>query len=151
MDWERYQSSLVMWSGSQIWRVLQNPLIVQLEDTLQRAQETEESEHTVLRRGTILDLLLSVQDTEPKTEAEFIGLSYVKQKASLMLYGDLLSMQPDGRNAAAIDGTEKALLAGNLDPRLALLFIPLLRCEVLQGPSGYMDTCWAGKHGREIY
>ncbi|KAI2729386.1 hypothetical protein CBS147354_1834 [Penicillium roqueforti] len=132
----KVQSSLVMWSGSQIWRVLHNPLIVQLEDTLQRAQETEENEHTVLRRDAILDLLLSVQNTEPKTEAEFIGLSYVKQKASLMLYGDLLSMQPDDRDATAIDGTEKALLAGNLDPRLALLFIPLLRCEVLQGPQG---------------
>ncbi|OQE00156.1 hypothetical protein PENVUL_c057G09535 [Penicillium vulpinum] len=132
----KVQSSLVVWSGSQIWRVLQNPLIVQLEDTLQRAQETEESEHTVLRRDAILDLLLSIQNTEPKTEAEFIGLSYVKQKASLMLYGDLLSMQSDDRNAMAIDGTEKALLAGNLDPRLALLFIPLLRCEVLQGPQG---------------
>ncbi|KAJ6156386.1 hypothetical protein N7497_005271, partial [Penicillium chrysogenum] len=132
----KVQSSLVMWSGSQIWRVLQNPLIVQLEDTLRMAQETEESERIVLRRDAILDLLLSVQETEPKTEAEFIGLSYVKQKASLMLYGDLLSMQPDDRNATAIDGTEKALLAGNLDPRLALLFIPLLRCEVLQGPQG---------------
>ncbi|EKV08968.1 TGF beta receptor associated protein 1, putative [Penicillium digitatum] len=132
----KVQSSLVMWSGSQIWRVLHNPLIAQLEDTLHRAQETVESEHMVLRRDIIMDLLLSVQDTEPKTEAEFIGLSYVKQKASLMLYGDLLSMQPDSRNAAAIDGTEKALLAGNLDPRLALLFVPLLRCEVLQGPQG---------------
>ncbi|KAJ5774787.1 hypothetical protein N7457_009683, partial [Penicillium paradoxum] len=130
------QSSLVMWSGSRIWRVLQNPLIIQLEDTLQRAQETNDSEHTVLRRDVILDLLLSVQDTEPKTEAEFIGLSYVKQKASLMLYGDLLSMQPDDCSEAAVDGTEKALLAGNLDPRLVLLFIPLLRCEVLQGPQG---------------
>lgn len=132
----KVQSSLVVWSGSQIWCVPQNPLIVQLEDTLQKAQETEESERVVLRRDAILDLLLSVQDIEPKTEAEFIGLSYVKQKASLMLYGDLLSMQSDVRNATAIDGTEKALLAGNLDPRLALLFIPLLRCEVLQGPQG---------------
>ncbi|KAJ6191139.1 hypothetical protein N7519_001160 [Penicillium mononematosum] len=132
----KVQSNLVVWSGSHIWRVLQNPLIVQLDDTLQKAQETEESENIVLRRDAVLDLLLSVQDTEPKTEAEFIGLSYVKQKASLMLYGDLLSMQPDDRNATAIDGTEKALLAGNLDPRLALLFIPLLRCEVLQGPQG---------------
>jgi hypothetical protein len=130
------QSSLVMWSGSQIWRVLHNPLVVQLEEALQTAQVAEDSEHTMLRRDAVLDLLLSMQDTEPKSEAEFIGLGYVKQKASLMLYGDLLSMPPDDRSDTAIDGTEKALVAGNLDPRLVLLFIPLLRCEVLQGPQG---------------
>lgn len=130
------QSSLIMWSGSQIWRVLQNPLIVQLEDILQRALETKDSEHMMLRRDVTLDLLLSIQDTEPKSESEFIGLSYVKQKASLMLYGDLLSMQSDDRSDIAIDDTEKALMAGNLDPRLVMLFIPLLRCEVLQGPQG---------------
>ncbi|CAG8923974.1 unnamed protein product [Penicillium salamii] len=133
----KVQSGLVMWSGSQIWRVLQNPLIIQLEDTLQEAQETADgSEHTVLQRDAVMDLLLSIQDTEPKTESEFIGLSYVKQKAGLMLFGDLLSMQPNEISDIAIDETEKALIAGNLDPRLALLFIPLLRCEVLQGPQG---------------
>ncbi|KAJ5361803.1 hypothetical protein N7541_002647 [Penicillium brevicompactum] len=133
----KIQSGLVMWSGSQIWRVLHNPLIIQLEDTLQKAQETaDDSEHTVLQRDAVTNLLLSIQGTEPKTESEFIGLSYVKQKASLMLFGDILSMQPEERSSAAIDETEKALVAGNLDPRLALLFIPLLRCEVLQGPQG---------------
>ncbi|KAJ5131200.1 uncharacterized protein N7515_007239 [Penicillium bovifimosum] len=129
------QSSLVVWSGSRIWRVLHSPLVVQLEESLQAAQVTEDR-HTVLRREVILDLLLSIQDTEPKSEAEFIGLGYVKQKASLMLYGDLLSMPPDDRSDTAIKGTEKALVAGNLDPRLVLLFIPLLRCEILQGPQG---------------
>jgi hypothetical protein len=130
------QSGLVMWSGSQIWRLVHNPLVIQLDDTLQQAQETNDSKHTVLRRDDVLELLLSIRDTEPKTESEFIGLSYVKQKASLMLYGDILSMQPNDRSSTAIDDTENSLIAGNLDPRLALLFIPLLRCEVLQGPQG---------------
>jgi hypothetical protein len=130
------QSSLILWSGTKIWRILQNPLVVQLEDTLQKAQETDESDYTVLQRDAVLDLLLSIQDTEPKSEAEFIGLSYMKQKACLLLYGDLLSMQPNDRTESAIKQTEQALVAGNLDPRLALLLIPLLRCEVLQGPQG---------------
>ncbi|CAG7957191.1 unnamed protein product [Penicillium olsonii] len=142
----KIQSGLVMWSGSQIWRVLQNPLIIQLEDTLQKAQETPDgSEHTVLQRDTVMELLISIQDTEPKSESEFIGLSYVKQKAGLMLFGDLLSMQPNERSDNAIDETEKALVAGNLDPRLALLFIPLLRCEVLQGPQGVWIHAGLGK------
>ncbi|KAJ5578423.1 uncharacterized protein N7459_007387 [Penicillium hispanicum] len=132
----KLQSSLILWSGSQIWRLLKNPLVVQLEDILQRAQQTDNSGHTILQREAITDLMLSIQDIEPKNEAEFIGLGYVKQKASLLLYGDLLSMQSDQWEDSVIKTTERALLEGSLDPRLALLFIPLLRCEVLQGPQG---------------
>ncbi|KAJ5975975.1 hypothetical protein N7481_009682 [Penicillium waksmanii] len=132
----KLQSSLILWSGSQIWRLIKNPLVIQLEDILQEAQQTDASGHTLLQRGAVTDLIFSIKDAEPKNESEFIGLGYVKQKASLMLYGDLLSMHPDHRGDAVIQNTEHAILAGNLDPRLALLFIPLLRCEVLQGPQG---------------
>lgn len=130
------QSSLILWSGSQIWRILKNPLVVQLEDALQKAQQTNDDQNIVLQRDAISELLLSIQDIEPRTETEFIGLGYVKQKASLLLYGDLLSMQSDIRDDRMIQTTEQALLTGSLDPRLALLFIPLLRGEVLQGPQG---------------
>lgn len=132
----KLQSSLILWSGSQIWRLVKNPLVIQLEGILQNAQQTDSSGHTLLQRGAVIDLVFSIQDAEPKNESEFIGLGYVKQKASLMLYGDLLSMHPDHHGDAVIQNTEHAILAGNLDPRLALLFIPLLRCEVLQGPQG---------------
>ncbi|KAJ5082680.1 hypothetical protein N7532_011723 [Penicillium argentinense] len=132
----KLQSSLILWSGSQIWRLVKNPLVIQLENALRMAQQTDASGHTLLRRSAIIDLMYSIQDVEPKTESEFIGLNYVKQKASLMLYGDLLSMHPDHRGDAVIQNTEQVILDGNLDPRLALLFIPLLRCEVLQGPQG---------------
>jgi hypothetical protein len=132
----KLQSSLVLWSGSQIWRLVKNPLVVQLEDALQKAQQTNERGHLALQRNSIMELMLSIQDIEPRTESEYIGLGYVKQKACLLLYGDLLSMHPKDRGNSMINNTEQALLAGNLDPRLALLFIPLLRCEILQGPQG---------------
>ena len=132
----KLQSSLILWSGSQIWRILKNPLLVQLEETLQTAQHVHDSGHTILKRDIVTKLMSSIQDIEPKNEGEFISLGYVKQKASLLLYGDLLSMSPDHRNDSVIKKTEQALLEGSLDPRLVLLFIPLLRCEVLQGPQG---------------
>lgn len=132
----KLQSSLVLWSGSQIWRLLKNPLVIQLENTLQKAQQVDDKGHITLQRDAVMELMVAIQDTEPKTEAEFLGLGYLKQKASLLLYGDLLSMHADYRADPIIRNTEKALLSGNLDPRLALLFIPLLRCEVLQGPQG---------------
>lgn len=132
----KLQSSVILWSGSRIWRLVKNPLVVQLENALQTAQQTNESGLMLLQRDAVLDILLSIRDIEPRTEPEFIGLGYVKQKASLLLYGDLLSMFPDKREDSVIKQTEQALLAGNLDPRIALLFIPQLRCEVLQGPQG---------------
>ncbi|KAJ5247370.1 hypothetical protein N7468_002353 [Penicillium chermesinum] len=132
----KLQSSLVLWSGSQIWRIVKNPLVVQLENALEKAQSKSDGRHIILQRDFVMDLMVSIQDLEPKNESEFIGLGYLKQKASLLLYGDLLSMRPEHTSDAAINNTEKALLAGNLDPRLVLLFIPLLRCEVQQGPQG---------------
>ena len=45
-------------------------------------------------------------------------------------------MDPAVRNTTVIDDTERALIVGNLDPRIALLLVPLLRREVLQGPQG---------------
>jgi hypothetical protein len=132
----KLQSSLVLWSGSQIWRLLKNPLVIQLENTLQKAQQVDDKGRITLQRDAVMELMVSIQDIEPKTEAEFLGLGYVKQKASLLLYGDLLSMHAEHRADPTIRNTERALLSGNLDPRLAVLFIPLLRCEVLQGPQG---------------
>ncbi|KAJ5883203.1 uncharacterized protein N7473_010089 [Penicillium subrubescens] len=132
----KLRSSLVLWSGSQVWRLLKNPLVIQLENTLQKAQQVDSKGRITLQRDAVMELMVSIQDIEPKTETEFLGLGYVKQKASLLLYGDLLSMHADHRADPTIRNTERALLSGNLDPRLALLFIPLLRCEVLQGPQG---------------
>ncbi|KAJ5725413.1 uncharacterized protein N7483_006770, partial [Penicillium malachiteum] len=132
----KLQSSLILWSGSQIWRLVKNPLVIQLEDSLQQALQTNDSGHITLQRDSVMTLITAIQDIEPQNESEFIGLGYLKQKASLLLFGDLLSIHPDLRSNSVIRGTEQALEAGNLDPRLALLFIPLLQCEVLKGPQG---------------
>ncbi|PWY65743.1 hypothetical protein BO70DRAFT_366684 [Aspergillus heteromorphus CBS 117.55] len=132
-DLGKTQSSLVMWNGNQIWRVVRNPLTTQLNDALQGAQEVE-ADRRVLDRDAIAGIIDHVQAAEPKSESEFLGLNYLKQKASLLLFADLLSMDPAARTTATIDDTERALIIGNLDPRIALLLVPLLRGEVLQGP-----------------
>lgn len=129
------RSSLIMWSGNTIWRVVRNPLTTQLDNALGNAQAPRENEH-VLDRDVIMDIIDLVQGAEPKSEAEFLGLNYIKQKSSLLLFGDLVFMDPAHRQDTTVKNTEKALTDGNLDPRIALLLVPLLRCEVLQGPQG---------------
>ncbi|OJK04391.1 hypothetical protein ASPACDRAFT_19940 [Aspergillus aculeatus ATCC 16872] len=130
------QSSLIMWNGNQIWRVVKNPLTTQLDDALQSAQVPDTDGRTVLKRDGITDVIDLVQAAEPKSESEFLGLNYLKQKASLLLFGDLILMDAKHRDEATVDATERALIVGNLDPRIPLLLIPLLRREVLQSPQG---------------
>lgn len=132
----RGESSLVMWAGSRIWRIMRNPLTVQLDDALQKAQAADDDSRQVMDRDTIMDIIQSAQNIEPASEGDFLGLSYVKQKASLMLFGDLVFMDRASRSGTVIKATEKALVDGNLDPRMVLILIPLLRKEVLQGPQG---------------
>lgn len=128
------RSSLIMWEGNRIWRVVRNPLTVQLDEVLRKAQEASDGQ--ALDRGSITDIIQTVQEIEPASEADFLGLSYIKQKASLILFGDLVFMNPVSRSDGIIKTTEPALVEGNLDPRMVLILIPLLREEILQGPQG---------------
>jgi hypothetical protein len=130
------QSSLIMWSGRRIWRVVRNPLTTQLDGALQDAMGEKGLMYGDLKRGQILDVFEEVQVAEPRSEAEFLGLNFLKQKSSLLLFGDLIFMDAAARKGAAIQVTEKVLITGGLDPRIVLLLIPQLRQEVLQGPQG---------------
>ncbi|KAL3444722.1 hypothetical protein BJX65DRAFT_319787 [Aspergillus insuetus] len=129
------QSSMVMWAGNRIWRIVRNPLTTQLDDVLQSAREAGKSGHT-LDREAIWGIIELAQQTEPKSESEFLGLNYLKQKASLLLLGDLLFMDPKARTSAIIDTTERALILGEIDPRIVMILIPLLRGETLQSTQG---------------
>ncbi|KAL2827481.1 hypothetical protein BJY01DRAFT_255682 [Aspergillus pseudoustus] len=131
----RTQSSMVMWAGDTIWRIVRNPLTTQLDDVLRNAREAGKSGHT-LDRDAISGIIELAQQTEPKSEAEFLGLNYLKQKASLLLLGDLLFMDPQARTSAVIDATERALILGEIDPRIVMILIPILRGETLQSTQG---------------
>ncbi|KAK2792896.1 hypothetical protein FQN52_002574 [Onygenales sp. PD_12] len=130
------KSSIVLWEGDQIWRVMRNPLALQLDNALRVAEQNMETgeESTSVDKEAILNLIRGLRNMEPKTEAEYLGLRYVRQKASLLLLVDLLST--GSRDESMIKATEDALIAGELDPRVVLLLIPLVQGEVLQGPQG---------------
>jgi hypothetical protein len=131
------RSSLVMWSGDHVWHFLKNPLSLQLDESLQKASMLESSgRYKSVDREYIINLIQPIRDTEARSEAEFLGLEYVRQKAGLLLFLDLLSLTPDGKPEDMVTSTEEILEASSLDPRVILLFIPLLRDEVVQGPQG---------------
>ena len=131
------RNSLVMWSGDRVWHVLKNPLPLQLDESLQKASALESSGRSnSVDREYVINLIQPIRDTEARSEAEFLGLEYVRQKAGLLLFLDLLSLTPNGKPQDMIMSTEEILVASSLDPRVILLFIPLLRDEVIQGPQG---------------
>ncbi|ODH53249.1 hypothetical protein GX48_00445 [Paracoccidioides brasiliensis] len=132
------KSSIILWEGNQIWRVLRKPLVLQLDNTLQLAEQRidNDEEQGGVDKEAIINLIQGLQGMEPKTETEYLGLRYVRQKASLLLLVDLLSQTMATPDESAIKATEDALVVGELDPRVVLLLIPLVRNEVLQGPQG---------------
>ncbi|PGH12070.1 hypothetical protein AJ80_06889 [Polytolypa hystricis UAMH7299] len=133
----KVNSSIIVWSGDQIWQVLRNPLALQLDTVLSIAGPSKETnDHTLVDRDAIISLLGELQSIEPKTETEFLGLSYIRQKASLLLFMALLSAGTTAERSVLLDTTENTLVVGGLDPRIVLLLIPLVRNEVLQGPQG---------------
>lgn len=130
------ESHLVLWSGNCVWRIVRNPLPLQLDKLLQSAQKGTGGEIVPVDRDAIIDLLDSIKSTEPTTEAEFFGLEYIKQKAALILFADLLLMESKDRTQSTMLAAEGALAESNLDPRLILFMIPLLAEEAIQAKQG---------------
>ncbi|KAM5453447.1 hypothetical protein MaudCBS49596_002649 [Microsporum audouinii] len=131
------QSNIILWEGSQIWRVLRNPLALQLENALLLTQDLEAAKSCrIANKAAIIEMMGGLDSILPRTATESLGLNYVKEKASLLLFRDLIATEPEHQTPSAIKAVEDALTAGELDPRIILLFTPLLREEILQGPQG---------------
>ncbi|KUL89005.1 hypothetical protein ZTR_06061 [Talaromyces verruculosus] len=124
------QANLVLWSGDQIWRIVKNPLPLQLDALLESTQTWEDCRLKYLDKYSVMDLLNSMKTVDPRTEVELLGLRYIKQKASLLLLADMLSMNPASRTDIEMHATEEVLLESDLDPRLVLSLVPFLADEV---------------------
>ncbi|KAK2747735.1 hypothetical protein FQN57_001765 [Myotisia sp. PD_48] len=131
------KSNLILWEGDRIWRVLPNPLALQLENALRLTHDPEGVDsHQIANKDAIISLIKGLGSILPRTATESIGLGYVKQKASLLLFGDLIATDPADQTPGAIAAVEDALISGELDPRIILLLTPLLKDEIFQGSQG---------------
>lgn len=130
-------SSVVLWSQDQIWTVVKNPLILQLDAALQGA-ELDRNGRATFDRRVIVKVLGDMRDKEPRTPTEFLSLGYIRQKCSMMLFVDLLRGLKHGETPpeSLLPQIENILLESGLDPRIILMHIPLLREEIFQGPEG---------------
>ena len=136
------QGRVLMWSGDRIWWLVKNPLVMRLDAALALAGDQSKSETTALDRRKISQVLGGIRDREPATEAEYLSLGYIRQKASLLLFIDFvlglsqrISIPVDERRAVG-----DALMEGGLDPRVIIAMMPILREEVVEGETGIWDS-----------
>ena len=125
----------LLWHGERLWQILQNPLLMQLEAKLMSA--TGNFDLAQIEPKKLLQILAEVRGREATNELDFLTLSYVRQKASLLLFLHLQSLlQLSSELAENQSAIENALHEAGLDPRIVLLLIPPLAAEVNQGTQG---------------
>ncbi len=131
---------ITLWSGSSVWWVVRNPLAARFNAAIDEVLEpsSQGSSYHKIERSRIIQVINSVRGQEAASETEFLSLEYVRQKASLILFADLIARSTSLSNVQAADSriTERVLMEGNVDPRVILTLIPTLREEVVEGPKG---------------
>ncbi|KAF1811741.1 hypothetical protein P152DRAFT_418417 [Eremomyces bilateralis CBS 781.70] len=144
-------AKMACWSGDRIWWTVRNPRFLQLNARLEQASSSAESRRGFLRpdRVAVQLLLNDIRGLDPRTELDFFALSFIRQKAALLLFADLiLRVSSDENNQQqGVRATEKALIESELDPRIILAFIPVIRDEIREGDSGL----WAHNGLKDVF
>lgn len=131
------RSQLVVWTGDQVWSIVRNPLALRLEAMLEMAITSSIGEDLVARQK-VIDLLDSIRAQEPRTETQFLSLRYIRQKASLFLFTNLIGVSSRGATLTEDEKrlTEESLLEGTVDPRVIMAMVPLLQQDIVEGQGG---------------
>ncbi|KAF2034110.1 hypothetical protein EK21DRAFT_57430 [Setomelanomma holmii] len=136
----RTQTQNVLWAGDQIWWTVRNPLVSRLDAKIEEAQFTPTGDGMRIQpnRRQLESVLGNIRGQEPRNESEYLSLIYIRQKASVMLFMDVILRTRTNiiifENEKRI--TEQALIEGEMDPRVVLSLLPILNKEVVQGPEG---------------
>ncbi|PSR97116.1 hypothetical protein BD289DRAFT_503852 [Coniella lustricola] len=132
----RTTSRLAVWSGNRLWWAVRNPLLLQLDSSIAAtAMEGHAPPHTAIERRQLFSVLAAVRGREPRTELEFMTFTYIKQRASVLLFASFLHSK-DPAFPPEMRAMEEVLLDSNLDPRVVLGLIPGLRNEILEPKRG---------------
>ena len=125
---------LAVWSGSNIWWAMRNPLLVQLDSRVDKISGAPDYA-SIDRRG-IFTMLNSLRDRDATSELEFLTFNFIRQRAGILL---LMSFLKSGGNQfppEELRTMEDILVDGLLDPRVVLSLIPGVRNEVIETKRG---------------
>ncbi|KAF2466387.1 uncharacterized protein BDR25DRAFT_293858 [Lindgomyces ingoldianus] len=130
----------VLWAKNEIWWAVRNPLVTRLDARLEYAQSTSTGDGVRIQpnRSLVEAMLGDIRGQEPRNESEYLSLIYIRQKASILLFMELILRSSTNiiifENEKRI--TEQSLVDGEVDPRVILSLLPILNKEVIQGPDG---------------
>jgi len=122
-------SQVLVWSENNLLCLSANPLILQLEAQLHSVDD-------VAYEGVVTSMFANLRNQDAQTETDFLSFNYIRQKASLIMFTKLVSSDLAESTASAMRTTENMLIESNLDPRIVMLLLPLLKEEVLHAPQG---------------
>ena len=123
------ESQVIVWSDNNLFCLSANPLILQLEAQL-------DSVHDMADEDLVIKVFENLRKRDAQTETDFLSFNYIRQKGSLIMFTKLLASDLANLTATAMRSAENMLVESNIDPRIVMLLLPMLREEVLQGPQG---------------
>ena len=123
-------TSVVVWSASSVFWAVRNPIVLKLDAVID--QVLHASMEARLDQPKLIRIIRNVQNLEAKSETDFLSLGYIRQKIGIILFADLAANRFDVNHHI----NEQLFLEGNLDPRVILSMVPLLRDDIVEGPQG---------------
>ena len=142
------KASVLLFTQDKVSWVTRNALITQLDHQLGSAVQRDVSGELSINVVDVQHVINSIRGQEARNELEFRTLTYIRQRASTLLFGNLLLQTASGFVSYEHTKryTEEALIAGEIDPRIVLSLVPPLNHEVNEGeqgiwiPQGLRDT-----------
>ncbi|KAF2480889.1 TGF beta receptor associated protein [Neohortaea acidophila] len=131
-------ASVLLYTNDRVSWVTKNPLILHMERQLASAVQNSANGELGIDVPGVQTVINSIRGQEARTELEFVTLTYIRQKASLLLFGNLVLQTVKGVNAYERDKrfAEEALVVGDIDPRVILSLVPILKDEIKHGKEG---------------
>ena len=131
----------VLWSGRNVYWVMRTPMLLRLDYQLSQSLLSRNNNgfiHYKVNKGGIQQVMDSIRGQTPQTEIDYLGLTYIRQKAALLLLQDLIVTTADGIKASSeeIEYINEVLMDSQVDPRVVLIMIPEYYEEVVQGLKG---------------
>ncbi|KAH9822005.1 Vacuolar sorting protein 39 domain 2 [Teratosphaeria destructans] len=132
------KANVLFYHQDKISWVVRNALITQLERQLEQAITRSEDKGLSIDVAVAQRVFNSVRGQSASNELDFLTLTYIRQKASMILFANLILQTINGIITYEHDKrrAEGALVAGEIDPRIILSLVPPFATEVDEGPQG---------------
>ncbi|KAE9983453.1 hypothetical protein EG328_009945 [Venturia inaequalis] len=136
----RVDTHIALWVGNAVHWMVRNPMVLKLDARLRLAQATSiATDAPIAPQRDLIEMLINdIRGFRSQTELEFFTLAYIRQKAAMLLFMDLVLRTIADTIIFDHDkhSTEEILIESELDPRFVLAFLPETAREVLQAPEG---------------